>query len=100
LYEVQVTFLTAFPGTPLYRRLKAEGRILRDGAWDLCTLFDINIQPKHMSIGELQSGYLKLVKTLYAADETSDRRRDFKARLKTSSHFGRRASAPTKKLAA
>ena len=28
LYEVQVTFMTAFPGTPLYARLKREGRIL------------------------------------------------------------------------
>ncbi len=46
LYEVQITFLTAFPGTPLYRRLKAEGRIIRDRAWELCTLFDINIRPK------------------------------------------------------
>ena len=27
LYEVQITFLTAFPGTPLYARLKREGRI-------------------------------------------------------------------------
>ncbi len=39
LYEVQVTFQTAFPGTPLYSRLKKEGRILRDNAWELCTLF-------------------------------------------------------------
>ena len=30
LYEVQVTFLTAFPGTPLYARLRGEGRILRE----------------------------------------------------------------------
>ncbi|MBU6399037.1 MAG: radical SAM protein [Verrucomicrobia bacterium] len=29
LYEVQITFLTAFPGTPLYQRLNAEGRILQ-----------------------------------------------------------------------
>ena len=35
LYEVQVTFQTAFPGTPLYARLKREGRILRDNAWEL-----------------------------------------------------------------
>ena len=33
LYEVQITFMTAFPGTPLYARLKNEGRILRDRAW-------------------------------------------------------------------
>jgi radical SAM superfamily enzyme YgiQ (UPF0313 family) len=82
LYEVQVTFLTAFPGTPLYRRLKAEGRIIRDRAWELCTLFDINLIPKHMNVAELQSGYLQLVKSLYSADETTRRRRKFKVQLR------------------
>jgi radical SAM superfamily enzyme YgiQ (UPF0313 family) len=82
LYEVQVTMLTAFPGTPLYRRLKAEGRILRDRAWELCTLFDLNIQPKNMSIGEMQTGFLKLVTTLYSAEETQSRRQGFKRRWK------------------
>src|SRR6185295_7616121 len=57
LYEVQVTFLTAFPGTPLYHRLKKEGRIIRDRAWELCTLFDINIRPKNMTAEQLQSGF-------------------------------------------
>jgi radical SAM superfamily enzyme YgiQ (UPF0313 family) len=90
LYEVQVTFLTAFPGTPLYARLKAEGRIIRDRAWDLCTLFDINLTPKNMSVAELQSGYLKLVKTLYSAQETTARRRGFRTRLKRSLVTGRR----------
>ena len=56
LYEVQITFMTAFPGTPLYARLKADGRVLRDRAWELCTLFDINFQPKNMSVAELQNG--------------------------------------------
>jgi radical SAM superfamily enzyme YgiQ (UPF0313 family) len=56
LYEVQVTFMTAFPNTPLYHRLKAEGRIIRDRAWELCTLFDVNIVPKNMSTSELQTG--------------------------------------------
>jgi radical SAM superfamily enzyme YgiQ (UPF0313 family) len=89
LYEVQVTFLTAFPGTPLYHQLKQEGRILRDRAWDLCTLFDINFQPKNMSIAELQSGFLRLVKKLYSAEETNERRHQFKLRLKASPNFGR-----------
>ena len=31
LMEVQLTVLTPFPGTPLYDRLKREGRLLRDG---------------------------------------------------------------------
>lgn len=90
LYEVQVTFLTAFPGTPLYRRLKEEDRIIRDKAWELCTLFDINIRPKNMSVAQLQAGFLRLVKALYSAEETSQRRRLFKSRLKTSPKFPRR----------
>lgn len=88
LYEVQITFLTAFPGTPLYRRLKQEGRILRDGAWELCTLFDINFRPQNMSANELQAGFLKLAEQLYSAEETSARRRTFKAGVKHSPNFG------------
>jgi radical SAM superfamily enzyme YgiQ (UPF0313 family) len=89
LYEVQVTFMTAFPGTPLYARLLREGRILHERAWELCTLFDINFQPKNMSAAELQSGFLKLGKQLYSAEETQERRAKFKRRLRTSPHFGR-----------
>lgn len=91
LYEVQITFLTAFPGTPLYQRLKREGRILRDAAWELCTLFDINIQPRNMSVAQLQTGFLSLVKRLYSAEETLRRRTEFKSRLRLSRNFGRRA---------
>jgi radical SAM superfamily enzyme YgiQ (UPF0313 family) len=99
LYEVQVTFMTAFPGTPLYARLKNEGRILRDRAWELCTLFDINFQPKNMSIAELQSGFLGLVKQLYSAEETQTRRSQFKRMLKTSPHFGRKVRGGEQLLA-
>ena len=100
LYEVQVTFMTAFPGTPLYARLKREGRILRDRAWELCTLFDINFQPKNMSVEQLQSGFLKLAKQLYSAEETHERRSKFKRMLKTSANFGRRAAREAQELAA
>ena len=87
LYEVQITFLTAFPGTPLYRRLKTEGRLIRDRAWELCTLFDINIRPKNMSIEQLQAGFLQLAGTLYSKEETEARRRGFKTRLKRFRQF-------------
>ena len=100
LYEVQVTFQTAFPGTPLYARLKREGRILRDRAWELCTLFDINFRPKNMSVEQLQNGFLKLVKQLYSAEETRRRRAAFKRRLKMSPNFGRRAAHQEQMLAA
>jgi len=91
LYEVQITFLTPFPGTPLYERLRREGRLIRDKAWALCTLFDINFIPKNMSVAELQSGFLKLAKRLYSAEETTARRSKFKQMLKSSRHFGRKA---------
>ena len=100
LYEVQITFLTPFPGTPLYHRLKAENRIIHDGAWELCTLFDINFRPKNMTVAELQSGFLALAKRLYCAEETAERRRKFKTMLKRSPHFGRRREDQLQALAA
>ncbi len=95
LYEVQVTFMTAFPGTPLYHRLRQEGRIIHDEAWKLCTLFDINFVPKSMTVAQLQSGFVNLVKRLYSSEETDERRRKFKQRLKSSPHFGRNARRET-----
>jgi radical SAM superfamily enzyme YgiQ (UPF0313 family) len=100
LYEVQVTLLTAFPGTPLHARLKQEGRILRDRAWELCTLFDLNFRPKHLTAEQLQRGFLELVKRLYSNDETQARRRGFKARLKHSPRFGRAERLENERLAA
>jgi radical SAM superfamily enzyme YgiQ (UPF0313 family) len=82
LYEVQVTFLTPFPGTPLYARLLEEGRIVRPGAWELCTLFDINFIPRLMTREQLQGGFLRLVKELYSAEETAGRRRRFRQRMR------------------
>jgi radical SAM superfamily enzyme YgiQ (UPF0313 family) len=100
LYEVQVTFMTAFAGTPLYARLKASDRIIEDGRWDKCTLFDINFRPAQMTGEELQQGFLRLVKTLYSAEETQQRRREFKRRLKASPHVDKRAKQPDALLAA
>ena len=100
LYEVQVTFLTAFPGTPLYRRLKDEGRLLRDSAWETCTLFDINFQPRGMTVDQLQAGFLKLVKQLFSSEETATRRRLFRQRLRRSPNFGRGARTDVDRLAA
>jgi radical SAM superfamily enzyme YgiQ (UPF0313 family) len=89
LYEVQITFLTAFPGTPLYERLRREGRLLKEQAWELCTLFDINVQPKNMTVSELQAGFLRLGQRLYSQEETGERRRKFKAALWKSARLQR-----------
>jgi radical SAM superfamily enzyme YgiQ (UPF0313 family) len=89
LYEVQITFLTAFPGTPLYERLRREGRLLKERAWELCTLFDINVRPKNMTVSELQTGFLRLAQQLYSQEETAERRRKFKEALKESARLQR-----------
>jgi radical SAM superfamily enzyme YgiQ (UPF0313 family) len=64
-FDVQITVLTPFPGTPLYARLLAQGRIIEPGRWDLCTLFDVNFAPSHMSPDELRSGMYWLAERLY-----------------------------------
>jgi radical SAM superfamily enzyme YgiQ (UPF0313 family) len=89
LYEVQITVLTAFPGTPLYQRLAAEGRIIRERAWEMCTLFDVNVRPAKMSVRELEQGFRQLAQALYSAEETSARRRAFWRRLRTSPNHRR-----------
>ena len=80
LYEVQITVQTAFPGTPLYARLEREGRILRERAWELCTLFDVNFRPANMSVEELEVGLRALGARLYSEDFTRERKARFLAR--------------------
>jgi radical SAM superfamily enzyme YgiQ (UPF0313 family) len=80
LYDVQLTVLTPFPGTPLYDRLLSEGRIIEPGRWDLCTLFDVNFQPSHMSADELRAGMYWLAERLYSDEALNRRRRVFHAR--------------------
>lgn len=77
LYEVQITLMTPFPGTPLYHRLLEEGRILKEGAWELCTLFDVNYRPTHMTVEELETGFRELVGRIYDDDFVDRRRRRF-----------------------
>ncbi|MBU0641047.1 MAG: B12-binding domain-containing radical SAM protein [Planctomycetes bacterium] len=82
LQEVQITLLTPFPGTPLYDRLRSAGRILEDGAWRTCTLFDVNFQPQHMSPDELREGFRHLGARLYSEEFTRWRRDRFRQTLR------------------
>ena len=83
LYEVQITILTPFPGTPLYDRLQKDERLLRENAWELCTLFDVNFRPTHMSVSELESGFRDLAEKLYSAEATSERREKYRERWRS-----------------
>jgi radical SAM superfamily enzyme YgiQ (UPF0313 family) len=76
-FDVQITVMTPFPGTPLYERLQREGRLLADGAWERCSLFDVNFVPQRMSADELQEGLLWLAQRLYTVEERDARRERF-----------------------
>jgi len=86
LYEVQVTLMTAFPGTPLYSRLESENRLLEPGNWKKCTLFDINFKPANMSVQELHNGFKKLAVELYCDEFTNSRRSRFKRNIRNQRH--------------
>lgn len=88
LYEVQVTVMTPFPGTPLYARLEEEGRLIEPQNWQKCTLFDINFRPTHMSVEELGNGFKKLAVELYSEEFTDWRRRSFAGQLRQRTRKG------------
>jgi len=57
--------LTPYPGTPLFRSLEAEGRLLhRD--WSRYDTAHAVFQPKHMSPGELEAGYARCYEALFS----------------------------------
>ena len=78
LYEVQITVLTAMPGTPLYARMAAEGRLIDPTGWERCTVFDVNVRPQNMSAEELEQGLIDLGRELYGEEAKRGRQRAFK----------------------
>ena len=85
-FDVQITVLTPFPGTPLYARLLAEGRILEPGAWEKATLFDVNHQPADMTVAELEEGLVELGRYIYSQECTDRRRAGFKRQVAAGMH--------------
>jgi radical SAM superfamily enzyme YgiQ (UPF0313 family) len=77
LLEVQLTVQTPFPGTPLYDRLRREGRLPSERYWDRCTLFDVNYHPKNMSVEELEAGMRWLFGEIYNEREFIRRKRRY-----------------------
>ena len=82
LLEVQLTVQTPFPGTPLYERLKRDGRLLTERYWDKCTLFDVNYRPAKMSIEQLEEGFVWLASKVYSDEDFNRRKRHYIALTK------------------
>jgi radical SAM superfamily enzyme YgiQ (UPF0313 family) len=67
-YIAAFNHLTPFPGTPLYRRLQKEGRLLYDAWWldDRYNYNRIPFRPRGMSPEELQRGCLQARRLFYS----------------------------------
>jgi radical SAM superfamily enzyme YgiQ (UPF0313 family) len=99
LLEVQITILTPFPGTRLYQRLLAEGRLLYPGAWDRCTLFDLNFRPRGMSVDELEDGVMGLWRDTWNREALAQRKRYYRALLRQRrAHTGEAAPDETEEF--
>jgi radical SAM superfamily enzyme YgiQ (UPF0313 family) len=98
-FDVQITVLTPFPGTPLYRRLVAENRLIEPGAWEKCTLFDVNYRPARMTVPELEHGLVELGRHIYSEDATARRRSAFKDQWRAGRARDRRDRSPAKSAA-
>jgi radical SAM superfamily enzyme YgiQ (UPF0313 family) len=61
-----VGLLTALPRTPLYDRLKREGRLIEGAAHGDNTRARTNIVPKLMTLEQMQAGYKRLYRELLA----------------------------------
>lgn len=79
LAEAQITLQTPFPGTALYSRLEAEGRLPPPPFWEKLTLFDVAFTPLRMNAADLEAGFMELMKTLYAKPAVTRRRKAFAA---------------------
>jgi radical SAM superfamily enzyme YgiQ (UPF0313 family) len=74
-----VGLLTAIPNTQLWRRLKAEGRLLKESLGNN-TLLDVNFIPK-MNTVDLVAGYKRILETIYSPREYFERASAFLSQL-------------------
>jgi radical SAM superfamily enzyme YgiQ (UPF0313 family) len=94
LFDVQVTVQTAFPGTPLYSRLKSGNRLIDEENWNKCTLFDVNYHPQGMTSDQLRSTLMDLGERLYDSQSTTWRRKQFNEKLRELRRIAKRSKCP------
>lgn len=67
--------LTPYPGTPLFRQMEAEGRLLHRN-WELYDTAHVVFRPKHMTAPELSLGYDWIYRRLFSHASIWRRRPD------------------------
>lgn len=78
--DIQITLQTPFPGTALYERLRAQGRLLKQRGWSYYTLFDMTYQPDLMGVVELESAFRQLIRLIFS-ESASTLRKEIRKRI-------------------
>jgi len=68
-----INILGPMPGTRFYDRMKAEGRLLEEGRWELFDARNVLFKPKKMSADTLLNGVNWSLRKLYSADSVLNR---------------------------
>jgi hypothetical protein len=66
-------------------------RLLREEAWELCTLSDVNLRPARMTVEELERGLRWLIADLYSEKAVARRHGDFHDRWRAAERGCRRS---------
>lgn len=84
-HQADISVLTPIPGTRVYERLKAEGRLLFDGDWSRHTWQHAVFRPRHFTPRRLEAWADALLARFYLPENARRRRARFKelARGKT-----------------
>src|SRR6056297_966155 len=85
LFLAAFNHLIPFPGTPLYRRLAAQGRLHKPAWWldPQCRVGDVVFQPARMSPEELQQQCLQARRDFFRASSIWQRMLDRQANVRT-----------------
>jgi radical SAM superfamily enzyme YgiQ (UPF0313 family) len=81
LFLAAFNHLVPFPGTPLYRRLQAQGRLLTDQWWldPEGRIGDVTFRPKKISAADLEAGCLWARRRFYSWSSIFERIQDVRA---------------------
>jgi radical SAM superfamily enzyme YgiQ (UPF0313 family) len=90
LFLAAFNHLVPFPGTPLYRRLREQGKLLVDKWWldPNGRVGDVVFRPEKMSPAELQQGCLGARRTFYSWSSIFERMLDRQANVSTLAMLG------------
>ena len=57
--------MTPYPGTPLFRQMEVEGRLLHKD-WSRYDTAHVVFRPKHMTVAELEAGYARCYRQIFS----------------------------------